>query len=250
VFHSSVIPKFTEFRHYAENDSRVGDKLCLKLAEAMQMLPNHSPLLHTLLLKLHIPYDQQIFPHSGLSELVSAINLMCLPVLATHEISVDVKPNEIEDYDYYSDLDLPCTNFSAFLANHPNLAALTLSARGTELMEDVAFLPRLRSFKGSFKECAVICARQRQLEQLAITFVHPYYSFYNKLASFHTLPLSSHPALTKLHVLAVDAAGSVFVKPNELSPASFAQLVSSFPNLTHVDVCINKPMVSPQWIIG
>ncbi|KAJ7655698.1 hypothetical protein DFH06DRAFT_1298530 [Mycena polygramma] len=178
------------FSFYFYGLEDVGDNMCHRLEQAMQMLPVTSPLLHTLQLKLQTPYDEDTFPHSGLSALVSAINLIRLPVLATVNIAVDLTPEFMEEFDDLDDVPGFDTDFAPFLAAHPNLVDLTLSAEGTQLTEDITFLPRLRSFKGSFEDSVIICAP----------------------------------------------------KPNELSPAAFAQLVSSFPNLTHVDVCLAAPM--------
>jgi hypothetical protein len=219
-----------------ENDYEIGEKLCYKLAEAIQTLPITSPLLHTLQLKLKIPFDRDTFPFLGCEDLLAAMNLIHLPVLTALVLSVDFYPDDGEDEDLSPPMD-----FSAFLASHPNLVALTLNADGTRLTEDVAFLPHLRSFKGSFEDSEAICDRQRQLDQLVITLVHRHQF---ELPSFSTGPLPSHLSLTKLQVLAVDAVGSVVKMTNELSPASLAQLVSSFPNLTHLDICISGRIVS------
>jgi hypothetical protein len=155
---------------------------------------------------------------------------------------VNLIPDSIHEY-YYASLNfLPKTDFSAFLASHPNLADLTLSALGTELKEDVAFLPRLRSFQGTFKDSVVICARPRQLKTLVLT---PPNDTVDYFPTFHVLPLPSHFSLTKLNLLAVDVLGSP-MKIQGLSPKSFSQLVSSFPYLTRLDVCINKRMVRPR----
>ncbi|KAJ7032783.1 hypothetical protein C8F04DRAFT_1106529, partial [Mycena alexandri] len=45
---------------------------------------------------------------------------------------------------------------------------------------------------------------------------------------------------TKLTVRAVDATGQVVKMTNELSSSSLARLVSAFPNLTHLDVCLSR----------
>jgi hypothetical protein len=61
--------------------------------------------------------------------------------------------------------------------------------------------------------------------------------------SLHVVPLTHNLHLTKLKIDAVDYTDETVKLTDELSPASFAQLVSSFPNLIDVNVCINKPMV-------
>ncbi|KAJ7701990.1 hypothetical protein B0H16DRAFT_1554394 [Mycena metata] len=222
-----------------------------KLGEAIQMLPTSSPLLTELQLKLQIPYDGQGIcprpgtpgPHLGLSDLVSVINLVHLPALATLDISMDLNPADFEEYDAYDFDFLPEMDFFPFLASHPTLFHLTLNAKGTDLTTDDTFLPQLRSFEGSFYDAAVICNGQRQLNTLVIPFVH-YGRTHNNPTYFETVPLPSHLSLTKLKISAVDDSGSAIKAPNELSPDSFAELVSSFPNLTYLDACLNKPMTA------
>ncbi|KAJ7032790.1 hypothetical protein C8F04DRAFT_646532 [Mycena alexandri] len=232
-----------------------GNNLALrlnKLGEAIQMLPTSSPLLDELKLKLQTPFEGygsmllpsgvsvDLDPHAGLSDLVSMINLVHLPALTTLDISVDLNPADFDEYDG-QDLDfLPDTDFFPFLASHPTLVHLTLNAKGTDLTTDDTFLPHLRSFKGSFEDAAVICSRQRQLDTLVVYYGRTH----NNPTYFETVPLSSRLSLTKLQISAVDGSGSAIKAPNELSPNSFAQLVSSFPNLTYLDVCLNKPMTA------
>ncbi|KAJ6593361.1 hypothetical protein B0H19DRAFT_1365470 [Mycena capillaripes] len=213
----------------------INDEICYKLSEAIQMLPNTSPRLHTLQLKFKIPFYLYTFPYLGRDHLLAAINTVHLPVLAALILSVDFFPDE----DDVNESLLPGMDFSPFLSAHPNLVDLTLDARGTKLTQDVAFLPRLRSFKGSFEDSAVICAPQRQLDELVLRFVH---RAHFEPPLFYTQPLPSHSSLTKLDVLAVDSVGSVVKMTNELSPTSLAHLVSSFPNLTHLNICINGRM--------
>jgi hypothetical protein len=191
---------------------------------------------------LKIPFYEHTFPYFGYCDLIAAINSVHLPALVSVDLSVDLVPHDV--YDYWTDsLDfLPKTDFSAFLASHPNLADLTLSALGTELKEDIMFLPRLRSFKGTFKDSVVICARPRKLNKLVLT---PPNDTVDYFPEFHVLSLPSHFSLTKLILLAVDALG-LPIKLEGLSPKSFSQLISSFPSLTHLDVCINKRVVRPR----
>ncbi|KAJ6590033.1 hypothetical protein DFH09DRAFT_220963 [Mycena vulgaris] len=214
-----------------EQYDNIGNKLCYKLAEAMQMLPLASPLLHTLQMQLIIPeMEFEPGPWDGYEDLVGTINLIHLPALAILDISV----NQDYSFDGEEDPDQHITDFAPFLTSHPNLLDLTLSVPGTKLPKDDAFLPRLRSFKGSYEDAAVICARRPHLKNLALRFVQQeFYTF-----EFRTLPLPVHLSLTKLHVSAVDGAGSTIKTPDELSPASLGQLVSSFVNLTHLDICI------------
>lgn len=233
-----------DFAEVNNDAHETGTKLCYKLAQAIQMLPSSSPRLHTLQWKLKIPFYEDTFPDDGYSDLIAAINSVHLPALATVDLSVDLVPDDVYDYGIEILDFLPKTDFSTFLASHPNLADLTLSALGTELKEDVAFLPRLRSFKGSFKDSVVICARPRQLKTLVLTPPNNVVDYF-PMHMFHVLPLASHFSLTKLNLFAVDALG-LPMKIQGLSPKLFSQLISSFPSLTHLDVCINKRMVRPR----
>ncbi|KAF8150470.1 hypothetical protein K438DRAFT_1943603 [Mycena galopus ATCC 62051] len=211
------------------------EKLCWKLAEALQMLPYSSPVLHTLKLKLKIPFYTGDFPSDAYNDVIAAINGIHLAVLMTLDLSMDLIPGD--EYAYSSPL-LPETEFFPFLSCHPNLLHLTLNAHGTKLTEEDGFLPRLQSFQGSFEDAIIICARPRQLQNLVLVFVHldfPYWA-----PSFSTLPLAGHLSLTYLQVFAVDAAGNTMKERNQLSPVSFHELVSSFPNLTHLDVLISE----------
>ncbi|KAJ7689770.1 hypothetical protein B0H17DRAFT_601908 [Mycena rosella] len=197
------------------------------------MLPFSSPLLHTL--KLNVQYfshDEEAFPFSAYPDLIAAINTIHLPVLTTLALSEDFDTEEGRGEDSFFSSD-----FSAFLARHPTLLDLTLNVSGTNLTNDISFLPLLRSFKGSFQDSAIICGGRRQLHKLVVTFLHPFTSF--DRPSFHTFPLPSQLSLTHLHVTAVDTRGEVLKTIDELSSGSFAHLVVSFPNVTHLDVRIN-----------
>ncbi|KAJ6589992.1 hypothetical protein DFH09DRAFT_1140602 [Mycena vulgaris] len=211
-----------------------GERLCYKLAEALQMLPYSSPLLHTLQLNLKIPCDEEEdypFPSEAYEELVDSINRIHLPALTILDLTI---------LDLSEDFEAPSSttaDFAAFLASHPNLVHLTFDARGTELSSDISFLPCLRSFKGSFEDSAIVCAHERQLEMLFITFTRPFHSY--ERPTFSTFPLPTHVSLTRLHVTALDTLGQVVKTTSELSPESFAHLVISFPNLTQLDICIS-----------
>jgi hypothetical protein len=235
------INSLIDFAGIDDDAYETGTNLCYKLAQVIQMLPSSSPRLHTLQWKLKIPFYDDTFPDDGYSDLIAAINSIHLPALATVDLDVDLVPDDFNDYGTDSLDFLPETDFSPFLASHPNIADLTLSALGTELKEDVAFLPRLRSFKGPFQESVIICARPRKLNKLVLTPPNDVVDYFPK---FHVLPLASHLSLTKLNLLAVDALGSP-IKIHGLSPILFSQLIASFPSLTHLDVCINKHMVRP-----
>ncbi|KAJ7304676.1 hypothetical protein DFH08DRAFT_985661 [Mycena albidolilacea] len=71
------------------------DKACYKLAKSLQMLPSNSPImLHTLQLKLKIPFCDKGFPHDSYPDLVAAINGLHLSVLATLDLSVELIPDD------------------------------------------------------------------------------------------------------------------------------------------------------------
>ncbi|KAJ7496704.1 hypothetical protein FB451DRAFT_1208454 [Mycena latifolia] len=219
---------------FGPEDHEIGTKAFYKLAEAMQMLPRSSPLLHALHLNLKISSygDPTVSPKEGRHDPVAIINSIHFPVLTALDLSVTV-------YLYLSLSSTGC-DFFPFLRSHPNLLDLTLHTSGTKLTNDVSFLPRLRSFKGSFEDAAAICACQRPLDKLVLTFVQSH-DFSYKLPQFPTIPLPTHLSLTKLQVRAVDTIGTA-VKMSNISPASLARLVASFPNLTHLDICLHKPI--------
>ncbi|KAJ7350671.1 hypothetical protein DFH08DRAFT_1078827 [Mycena albidolilacea] len=225
----------------ANMDWGVADRPCYRLAESLQMVSCTSPLLHTLRLKLKLPFDEDMeFPDDGYSDLVAAINDIHLPALATLEISVDLVSDYWYQYGCGVPRDLPKTDFSPFFTSHPNLHHLKLNMPGIQLSKKKTFLPQLRSFQGSFEHAAVICAGPHKLQKLVIALIH---LNLDPLPSFKTVHLASDLSLTHLHIFAVDAAGKTIKTRNELSPASFRQLVSSFPNLTHLDVCISQRMI-------
>ncbi|KAF8150469.1 hypothetical protein K438DRAFT_1988428 [Mycena galopus ATCC 62051] len=62
------------------------------------------------------------------------------------------------------------------------------------------------------------------------------------MPSFHIVPLPSDSSLTHLRVFAVEDDGKPIKMTSGLTPRSFHQLVSSFPNLTHLDVAISERM--------
>ncbi|KAJ7658545.1 hypothetical protein B0H17DRAFT_1096828 [Mycena rosella] len=224
------------FHEIEDNYSAIGNKLCYKLAEVLQMLPSASPLLHTLRLDLIIPLnDEAECPWKGYEDLISDINLLHLPALTTLDLAVNLDPTEENEMDPD---DMADADFFPFLSLHPKLLDLTLDAPGTALTNDPTFLPCLRFFKGSLDDAAVVCACRRQLNEIVLKFVERDGGYTN----FDTLPLPTHLSLTKLRVQAVYADGKVVKNTDELRPASLAQLVSSFPNLTHLDICIESPI--------
>ncbi|KAJ7032760.1 hypothetical protein C8F04DRAFT_1396418 [Mycena alexandri] len=221
---------------YTTYDYTICDKPCFKLAEAIQMLPTSSPLLNSLKFKLRIPFDEEAFPHSAYSDLTTAINSIHLPLLTALDLSINLIPDDFEDYPL--DL-LPRADLSTFLGSHPNITNLKLSVHGTTLKDDL--VPRLRSFHGSFRDSIDIFSPQRQLRKLDISLIHEDRYEFHPSPSF-ILPPETHLLLTTLRIDSVDTFGTTMKMTNELSPNSFHQVVHSFPNLTHLDVRINKRM--------
>jgi hypothetical protein len=218
-----------------------GTKICFKLAEAMQMLPMSSPFLDKLRLNFTMPFSSDgDFPLEAYQDLVASMNQTHFPFLTTLDLSLNLDPDDGEEW---GPDDLPSDSLFPFLNSHPKVSDLTLNIPRMKLTEDLAFLPLLCSFTGTFEQAVVVCARQQRLEKLAITMIHPYPSY--ELPEFCALPLFANPSLTILKVSAADLLGQVVKARNELSPTSFAELVSSFPNLKHLDICINRPMVRP-----
>jgi len=111
-----------------------------------------------------------------------------------------------------------------------------------KITNDISILPRLRSFEGSFEHSTVICNHQRPLETLVITLVQPPW-WENSVHPNLSIPLASHLSLTKLHVLALEDDGRAVKLTKELSPASLAQLASSFPKLVDLDTRISQRMI-------
>ncbi|KAJ7772002.1 hypothetical protein DFH07DRAFT_768115 [Mycena maculata] len=242
MFQSS---NFFKFRIFAV-ELAIGQKLCYKLAEAIQMLLCSSPLLHTFRLNLvypfypFYPFYEVEFPYEAFYDLLDTINHMHLPALATLDFSLDLKDDN-DGLCHTELVDLPNTDFSPFLTSHPNLVDLALSGTETELTEDITFLPRLHAFKGTFQAAVSICAHQRQLERLELTFILPY--FCDMFHELQTLPLPTHLTLRHLRVLALDKDGSAVKLTNGLSQIAYTNLVSSFPNLTHLEICLDEQMM-------
>ncbi|KAJ7188905.1 hypothetical protein C8R46DRAFT_1244116 [Mycena filopes] len=226
-----------DLRVRTHNDSDLADSLCYLFADALESLPTTSPSLRGLRLKIKIPFNNP-FPYLGLDTLADAINQIHLPALTTLELSLDfypinLDPEEVEHL-------LPLVDFSPLLAAHPNLLDLTLTANGTTLPKDVAFLPRLRSFAGSFDDAVFVCANHRQLDRLVLTFILVHHPYLEEPSFRAPLPLPPQTSLTELTVRAVDTVGAVVKSSNELTPTSLAHLTTSLPNLTHLDVYLSN----------
>jgi hypothetical protein len=147
-------------------------------------------------------------------------------------MSVEMSPDQGA---FAGDVDMaPRPNFSPFLTLHPNVTLL-----GTQwLLKDFQDFP---AFVRTRVLSKIPCNGHPTLETLTITLIHPEWSG-DIFPQFHFVLLANHLRLNKFKVAAVDDTGyAVKLKlTNELSPASLVQLVSSFPSLTDLDVCISK----------
>lgn len=236
VRHPSFLPPLHQ--SLPPDDFSTPVRFCAKLAEALQMLPTSSSLLHTLELVLDMRFSQDTFPYSAYPDLIETINVIYLPVLATVKLCVDMHCEGDDELEADSD-------FSPFLRAHPNLVDLALRARGTNLSDDNTFLPRLHSFTGSFSDSVAICSRPRNLEKLSITHIPAERPFH-----FNPVPLAIHWGLREFRLVALHAGEVPMKVRRDLSPESLTQLASSFPNLTYLDTCINRPLVSPLYRIN
>ncbi|KAJ6491740.1 hypothetical protein C8R47DRAFT_1214532 [Mycena vitilis] len=128
------------------------------------------------------PYDEDnhTYPHSGLSALVSAINIIRLPVLAALNIAPDLTPEFMEEFDDLDDVPVFDTDFVPFLGAHPNLVDLTLSAEGTQLTDDVTFYLAFAHSRAPLKippSFVLVSVRQRRKTDITLhctTSIHPH----------------------------------------------------------------------------
>ncbi|KAJ6497518.1 hypothetical protein C8R45DRAFT_129589 [Mycena sanguinolenta] len=218
----------------------IGAKAIYKLSQALGMLASSSPHLHTLGLNLKIPFFNDEFPDNAYTDLIATVNSIYLPLLGNVDFSFDFSP-DICYYDGFGPPELPKTDLSLFLSNHPNLTHLALHTHSTNLTEVDALMPRLRCFCGSFRDASVLCAGSRQLRSLVLALL--YFDFLDFMPSFELVPLPPHGSLTHIRVCVAEADGKIIKMPEELSPRSLQQIVTAFPSLTHLDVVISRRMV-------
>ncbi|KAF7350990.1 hypothetical protein MSAN_01661200 [Mycena sanguinolenta] len=211
-----------------------------KLSESLGMLASSSPHLHTLGLNLKIPFFYDEFPNHAYSDLLAAVNGMYLHSLKIVELCFDPLLDDFYEYGLDGPPDLPEADLSPFLESHPNLTHLRLHALKTKLTEENSFLPQLRCFQGSFRDASVLCARPRQLQNLVLRLLH--FDCMELMPSFEPVPLPAHDSLTHLRVFAEHADGKPIKILDHLPPTFLQQLVSSFPNLTHLDITISQRM--------
>ncbi|KAF7297959.1 hypothetical protein HMN09_01016800 [Mycena chlorophos] len=204
-----------------------------KLGESMLLLPITSPALRSLRLGLDLWYDDDLQFH-GSDDFVNAINSLHFPCLEKLDLHVTfTSSNDTSEYGDAGD----SMDYTPFLAAHPQLVDLSLWVIGTDPVEYHPLFSNLRSFKGDSQDIGSLLKHQPQnLDTLVIVLLHDnYYS-----TDLSTLP--THTLLTKLTVAAKQGDDSVLKKPNEVSPETFTALVSSFPNLQHLDICISDTM--------
>ncbi|KAJ7457485.1 hypothetical protein FB451DRAFT_1183387 [Mycena latifolia] len=206
------------------------------LGAALMALPSSSLLLKTLNLTLCMVAASQEFesaPWDAYAALINTINRMQFSALTSVALTVrGCKPR---------------TNFSPLLRSHPSLANLTLCVDGMHTLPylDPASLPHLRSFTGSFKECAIVSARARELEHLTIKFPDSFLdSDDSPLFSSQVLPSAVSPTVTHLSVRAFNEDYCrVLGYGHELSARSFDCLARAFPNITHLELFLGEELV-------
>ncbi|KAK7057672.1 hypothetical protein R3P38DRAFT_2842395 [Favolaschia claudopus] len=223
-------------------DYRTADRLCFKFAESIQMLPSSSPLLHSLCLDITITLNDDEFPFDGYLDLVAAINSIHLPALTSFHISVDLIPPDFYESDPTSREFRPDTDLSTFLASHPNISQLALNVLGTVLSEEVVHLSRIRSFTGTWDNAVFICSDPRQPQQLTLKLVHDDLFDTSITPPLTEIRLPVCHSLTHLQIHTFRVWGTSSKETSEVSPASFLHLASSFPNLVHLDLSINRPL--------
>nr|GAT56200.1 predicted protein [Mycena chlorophos] len=165
---------------------------------------------------------------------IFAINSLHFPCLEKLDLYVAfTSSNEESEYGDPGD----SMDFTPFLDAHPHLVDLSLWVIGTDPVEYHPLFSNLRSFKGDPQDIASLLRHQPpNLDTLVVVLLH-----HNYLSTdLSTLP--THTLLTKLTVAAEQGDGSVLKKPNEVSPETFTSLVSSFPNLQHLDICLSDTM--------
>nr|GAT56180.1 predicted protein [Mycena chlorophos] len=209
------------------------EQVLLKLSEAIEKLPLTSPRLHELRFALKIRYwDEDELPLSGLSDLSDSLNCLCFPSLEKLDLACDLS------YDGELD-DLPCFDLEEFVDNQSQLLHLALDVPDLALC-DLVGTTRLRSFRGHASDAVHLLAQNDlRLEELHLMYIHRSFS---EPPSLHVPQFPSLSTLTKLSVSLVDACGNAMKFMDELKSQSLQSLVTSFPNLTHLDVPINKLM--------
>ncbi|KAJ7245682.1 hypothetical protein C8J57DRAFT_1476284 [Mycena rebaudengoi] len=219
-----------------EKTEEILEKSFFKLGEAIQMLPSSSPYLHTLLLKLDLSCWEDMFPWEAFEDLIAALNGIHLPSLVSFDLSIDIKWSGDEEND-----DVPSPSFTPFLTAHPQLLHLKLALPGKLPVYDAACLPCLRSFTGPFIHCASVVAHKRALKTLCIILTHSPSFLFDSDFRPENFPSTIHSSLTKLQVWHDATAVETYPwcqKFSGLCPKSLFVLVSAFPDIVHLDICL------------
>ncbi|KAJ7198202.1 hypothetical protein C8J57DRAFT_1417465 [Mycena rebaudengoi] len=219
------------------------------LNSALKMLSS-SPLLHTLRLALSIFFSPTYNTTPTAKEsfdMISSLNRTQFPTLRAFDIAIRYQYPQFE-MTYMGVADL-----APFLAAHPDLLHLKLAVQGTEFSgEDAAFLPQLRSFTGFLRNGAALCdsGPQRPLEKLSIT-VATTAMLHQPEIDFGRFPSVIHPSLKSLHIRAIDQYQyTTFKSCDNLSPTYLHCVVSSFPNVTHLDIPLSYDDVLGIFVHG
>ncbi|KAJ7666830.1 hypothetical protein DFH06DRAFT_1470000 [Mycena polygramma] len=212
---------------------------------ALQM---SSPTLHTLILKidLHIyllmesDYAQV---YNVDTDLILAINEMRFPALTEFQFLLHTSGFRLRD---------PAMDFSPFLQGHPLLANVTLNVEGVCVPPgaDASFLPHLVSFRGAARNCAAMLAHARGLRSITILFPSGYDEDPQRTLQGNTpVPFTSalfrprsSPGVTSLDARAVNLSGSTVHCYCLLCPEALTCLIAAFPNLTHLDISLSRPL--------
>ncbi|KAF7297980.1 hypothetical protein HMN09_01018900 [Mycena chlorophos] len=206
-------------------DDKYESLLISKLGESMHMLPTTSPALRSLSLRLDLGWQWE-----DSQDFAAAINDLRFPFLEKLDLHVrDVRDGRNS-----------MMNFIPFLEALPQLVDLSVWVIGTEfkLERRLGFSYNLRSFKGDSIDCASLLRfKPKNLNSLVLRLLpyrYPYYKW--------PLPTHTTQGLTRLTVTAQREDGSVLKHAHEMSPKLLASIISSFPNLQHLDICISDTM--------
>jgi hypothetical protein len=198
-----------------------------------------SPHLHTLVLRLKLSVGRaDPSPRVVDADLNAVIDALCLPALTSFEFSLNAW---LPPHDHAMD-------FSPVLRANPLLTNLTLNVDGICVPSDAdaAYLPRLRTFTGTVNNCAAVSAHARELRNVTI-LLPQYYADRPESPPFPFTPSlfrrNTGPAVTRLDARAVALGGRIARYPALLCPTAFDYLAAAFPNLTHLNASLGKPMV-------
>ncbi|KAJ7227666.1 hypothetical protein C8J57DRAFT_1388800 [Mycena rebaudengoi] len=197
------------------------------LISALKMLSS-SPLLHTLRLALSIFFSPTYNTTPTAKEsfdMISSLNRTRFPTLREFDIAIRYQ------YPQFEMTYMGGTEFSG---------------------EDAAFLPQLRSFTGFLRNGATLCdsGPQRPLEKLSIT-VATTAVLHQPEIDFGRFPSVTHPSLKLLHIRAIDQYQyTTFKSCDNLSPTYLHCVVSSFPNITHLDIPLSYDDVLGIFVHG